>query len=507
MSNRNRDYKTLGPDQLKRSFLRKKHSDPDAGADIESVDDFEHRESLPDQTDPDDQLYGSLGEYLPYQICEAIRQRTTIGDLVKELGCDDAHTDSNRSKDTLPDEQSVGHRGQSKLIEDIFDHLHAIAQNPLSAVRDLGMDVGELDALRGFLDEIPEPKLYRYKKNPELGLLTIILLFLPFRIRRFDTWEGMEDSGSLRPLLEHLFVRYEVPKFIRESIVSMELNESLDYWLPDLTQMVFFILLAQGAKLNRAGEVSKVNIPPSVVRYFASVPEGLDFNGGLIWSRLRALGIDSDIGIRLVEVEADLFRWSPAYEDLPIPLRDMAIWCQRNKEDLADDDLISVTQWHRHKCIEWMRATGNHRADSISKWGETWFERRSINTIKRQVTAYEAQILRKKAATNLTWDSIRWDQDVKHGGKVYQFRQLLSSNDLIEEGNAMRHCVGSYDSSCKMGSMAIFSVQESGRRIATIAIDPKTKCLRQAYGKANSKLGMNAYQAVQQWMRRLPKKK
>lgn len=47
---------------------------------------------------------------------------------------------------------------------------------------------------------------------------------------------------------------------------------------------------------------------------------------------------------------------------------------------------------------------------------------------------------------------------------------LLTAAELIDEGNAMDHCVGSYTCSCRMGSMQVWSVRKvDGTRCSTLA--------------------------------------
>ena len=56
---------------------------------------------------------------------------------------------------------------------------------------------------------------------------------------------------------------------------------------------------------------------------------------------------------------------------------------------------------------------------------------------------------------------------------VYRFEALTNTAQLIEEGEAMQHCVGTYPDFCRNGMCRIYSVRErkSGRRVATLSID------------------------------------
>lgn len=55
---------------------------------------------------------------------------------------------------------------------------------------------------------------------------------------------------------------------------------------------------------------------------------------------------------------------------------------------------------------------------------------------------------------------------------LYRFVALTNASQLQEEGEAMRHCVGTYADLCRSGMHRIFSVRErkSGQRIATLSL-------------------------------------
>jgi len=57
------------------------------------------------------------------------------------------------------------------------------------------------------------------------------------------------------------------------------------------------------------------------------------------------------------------------------------------------------------------------------------------------------------------------------GGKVWNFVELRSSEDLSEESDHMHHCVWTYDDKCARGLSRIFSVRdEQGQRISTLEL-------------------------------------
>ena len=56
---------------------------------------------------------------------------------------------------------------------------------------------------------------------------------------------------------------------------------------------------------------------------------------------------------------------------------------------------------------------------------------------------------------------------------LYRFEALTNAAQLLEEGEAMQHCVGTYPEFCRSGLRRIYSVRErkSGRRVATFSVE------------------------------------
>ena len=73
--------------------------------------------------------------------------------------------------------------------------------------------------------------------------------------------------------------------------------------------------------------------------------------------------------------------------------------------------------------------------------------------------------------------------------KFWSIRELLSSDELIDEGRALRHCVSTYARSCHTGRSSIWSMEiedENGRRkILTIEVALREKVIRQVRGRRN----------------------
>jgi hypothetical protein len=85
---------------------------------------------------------------------------------------------------------------------------------------------------------------------------------------------------------------------------------------------------------------------------------------------------------------------------------------------------------------------------------------------------------------------LEFDEGAGEDRRVYRIVELLDSEDLFEEGRAMRHCVATYGGSCASGRTSIWSLRksiESGRvvRQVTIEVSNKARTIVQVRGRSN----------------------
>ena len=115
----------------------------------------------------------------------------------------------------------------------------------------------------------------------------------------------------------------------------------------------------------------------------------------------------------------------------------------------------------------WFFGTGSHEtADSgLLKAGWPALLRRQKAWALEQAPV----VLPKSAPTGDEWNP--YIRRVDWG--LYRFEALTSAAQLLEEGEAMQHCVGTYHDYCRNGLRRIYSVRErkSGKRVATFSVE------------------------------------
>jgi hypothetical protein len=121
---------------------------------------------------------------------------------------------------------------------------------------------------------------------------------------------------------------------------------------------------------------------------------------------------------------------------------------------------------------------------------------RTVASLLRQVEEWHWEMGRGPGAPALVWprSSIRglhYVETTEQTGPVrcWTVRELLTSRELFLEGQAMQHCVASYARLCAGRGATIWSlavdVGMGPRRVLTVDVEPATRSIRQARGKAN----------------------
>ena len=88
--------------------------------------------------------------------------------------------------------------------------------------------------------------------------------------------------------------------------------------------------------------------------------------------------------------------------------------------------------------------------------------------------------------------------------RIWTITELTSRRELFQEGQMMRHCVASYDSSCAFGRSSIWSLgldRGNGRRkrVLTIEVSNRRKMICQIRGKANRLPKETELELIRRW--------
>ncbi len=341
-----------------------------------------------------------------------------------------------------------------------------------------------------------------------------ICILSEFWIRSPFNWKPEKGTS----LLDHLFVTYQVPACLRKCWNKTATKENLQ-WL------IVFLLYVQGGSVKQIAKSFKWNVTNNKLWHeLFQAPAYLPPEEAVLYCELNRLN-----------GSANIYRYITTYEAYVINLLthsnlntvefwySMVRWLVLNEDQIIGTEVARVLVWARHQFTEFEKAgkqfsmngrscakvqaetLAYHRA-IVARRVEAArrIELRRLEAIAREQEAMErAEAAYVETRRNQEWPSYRWKKlDLSWEKDNWKFVELSSSGELLEEGEAMDNCVGSYDESCYEGCSAIVSLRYNGKRKVTIEIDPETRTLVQASGYANQDINQAEKDLIEMWLRK-----
>lgn len=304
-------------------------------------------------------------------------------------------------------------------------------------------------------------------------------------IRSLKSWKASGKSSKRRfmSLAKHLFVQYPVPPFVYDALLEAS-DSRREYGIQMLK------VLGSGNSLySHVRERWPIPLTRKMCHILATCSKQLDLIQAIRRAQILGYG-GSEILCRAIAARR------PFTECL-------------NSDDEQFWDAV----------IHWMCRQDELEADSVGPildWiaaqrGETGFNinGRTLQSTLRSVDAWHMQLAVRRGFVHMdfpasgfrAWSSERMTKQSRHGFKeVRSIREILSAKALLEEGQAMRHCVYSYARNICQGSSSIWTYTWNGNRELTIQVLNASRRVVQIRGKANSLPSKSQLSFVKRWM-------
>ena len=337
-----------------------------------------------------------------------------------------------------------------------------------------------------------------------------ICMFSEFWIRCPLDW----DKASGRSLLEHLFVHYELPTFLTKCWYRECKQENLQ-WL------LIYIGYAQGGSVKQIVKNFDWTVPSKKLWHLLlQAPTGLSPRNAICYCEIQRLnGNDyiyeninrynaSSINLLLGENKDKIAFWYG-----------MVHWLVSNQ--IVRHEIRRVLGWAYHQFTEHQRTGDNFvmdgrslekvRAETAKYYYVRDAARRRRRRAARERRRLCAEELNRRAEQEYLytpnseelktyqWDKSHFSWDVPK--TKWRFVELSSSKELSDEGEAMDHCVASYDKSCFDGKIAIISLRYEGISKATIEINTKSHALIQTAGYCNQDVTSAEMKLIEKWLK------
>lgn len=297
-------------------------------------------------------------------------------------------------------------------------------------------------------------------------------------IRPPEAWKPRTKNRSKQfaSLARHLFARYPVPTFLDQAWFGE--SEAPRNW---------FRLIGGGANIRQASDFP-VPLTKKMSHHFLEAPDDYSIGAAIRWAQIRTLGgdralADAIAATRMTEVFVDDSFW----------LSVIRFFVQNPMLDLRYVGPIVDYVWNLR-----FEPTVEFAEHGVGREGPPVqpnfsLRGRTVETLLREVEQWHTE-LAERERPNLQWskssiDDFQFEDGPADSPRLWEIRELLSTQELMDEGRCMLHCVVSYDLSCARGRSSIWSLRltEDGQteRRLTVEIVLPEKEIRQARGRRN----------------------
>lgn len=300
------------------------------------------------------------------------------------------------------------------------------------------------------------------------------------------TWPGRRGHPLviIDDLARHLLGLYPTPRFLARVWSGDQADD--DDWRG------WVIAHGRGAALRSLP--LPIALTRAMARHFVASDDHLPVRVALRCAEVRGLGGSPGLAVAVA-----LSRLERTFTDGPY-WRAALAWIVRWEDEVPPDHLGPVLDY----------------LDAARAWSaRPPVAGRTATSLWRQVVAWHTA-LGHGASSGARWQPAGWaghaEREVLADGRTlcWDLIELVDPGALAFEGNAMHHCVYSYQARCRSGESSIWSLRRRierghdlgpGRAVLTIEVAPRTRTIVQVRGPANRLATAGPLAIVERWAR------
>lgn len=314
-------------------------------------------------------------------------------------------------------------------------------------------------------------------------------------IRPIQSWKVKKHNRNRQfaDLLRHLFVAYDMPAFMDN--VWFADNSSHHGW---------YIHIGSGQNIRSAPDFP-VPLTKKMAHHFLKAPKQYSIEEAIRWGQVQALGGDKRLTDALRETHLitdfsnDDFWLSVIRFFIANPMLDVS----------HVNPIVDFIQNQRFTIRQIIVNRGE--AEEIDPPQPNFtMKGRTAETLLHQVNEWHRQLGRETRGGHFQWTrsnigevQIMQGSKGKGNERIWEIRELLSSNELIDEGRRMNHCVSTYGKSCHARKTSIWTLEvnekDKIRKVLTIEVLLAKKLIRQIRGKSNRLPTLSEKNIILQW--------
>jgi len=305
-------------------------------------------------------------------------------------------------------------------------------------------------------------------------------------IRPLNDWvpQGRGRRSQLRSLVEHLILRYPVPKFLRHAFFDPQAIDTQACLIAPL-----YGHLARGGSIRHCAEVGIIGLPLTrrMCHLFLQSPPVTPLSLAVMRAMVLDYGGDQDLAQAInssrfwtrsgpVAFWVSVIHWLCRQPDLDLvqvgPLIDYVDHCYTEDESFQMKGrsyralMRSMHAWHHDLNLE-----------------------RRLHGVKFKPSGFSSSSWVIKTRINPACE----------GREIWTMDEILCSRELVREGRKMGHCVSSYVGDSSSGKCSIWSLKCDGARRVTVEIHNGQHEVVQARGKYNRLSKGREKGMIQKW--------
>jgi hypothetical protein len=316
--------------------------------------------------------------------------------------------------------------------------------------------------------------------------------------RHPDDWDPRAPDARWQfgRLARHLMADYPVPWFFDAG------------WLHDATcatvQRQWFIHVGTGHNLRTAGGLP-FPLTKAMAHHAMLAPRDLPIFHALRWGQVLGLGGGEPLARAVIA--SRLRAAAPAAHE---PFWLTVIQFMAAHPAIEPNQVGPIIDYLHHQRFDPAAriVDGAVVADGCPAQPAFSMKGRTVESLMRQVERWHARLSRDAAGVGLDWapsgiPGFERVDGVPPEQRLFTVTELLSGEELWEEGLKLAHCVGSYARACKRGRCAVFSLRvDSGRgpaRRLTVEVTLPARTIVQARGRRNRQPDGTEDQVLRAW--------
>jgi hypothetical protein len=301
-------------------------------------------------------------------------------------------------------------------------------------------------------------------------------------VREPEAWRPPDRSARKRfaSLARHVLAQYPVPAF-------MDSAWFLGSDAGARRRQGWFCHIARGENLRTAD--LPIVLSRMAAHHLLEAPADLSIEAALRWGQVLALGGSEHLARAVIasrlgeELDHDGFWTSVLHFFVNNPMLDQA-------------HIGPIVDYIHH--VRFVPRGPDATGDDAGPLEPSFaMKGRTVRALLRRVEEWHRGLRREQKKGPVAWPSCGLagyecaDSQPLSGRVRWTITEVLSAQELREEGKAMSHCVATYDRSCAAGIKSVWSLslhfERSGtrRRVMTIAVANKRRCITEARGRCN----------------------